>query len=262
MNGCAFHDKENHLNRERRNWTSSFPERVNPALVRPTIDHARTVGECNSPIGWGSPSRVPQELASQSQLGCLCATIEPRVHLPPHPSTGARHIVARARACRRVHIHTYVRRGGTCPHVRTSETNRTRAGVAPWRVFVHVYTLKRTVRSQEEKDEGEKGRKAERRLSRGTRGNETGDPCVARCRRRAASVRRRILTHARNTGVHTHGRTRPSKPHATTPSQSDVGSGPTIHPDDTLSLLHTDVSHGYATRLYGGPRRKGDTRWD
>jgi len=87
---------------------SSFPERVNPALVRPTIDHAQTVGECNSPIGWGSPSRVPQELGSQSQLGCLCATIEPRVYLPPHPSTSARHIVARARACRRVHIHTYV----------------------------------------------------------------------------------------------------------------------------------------------------------
>lgn len=256
MNRYTSHDGENYPSSERRNWTlvisGACKPGISPADDRPRancrrMQFAHRVGKpVEDPPG--ARLSVAARLSVRDDRAARLPASAPKHRRTPH---------CRARARVQTRTHTYVRRYVAVGRARTSVRARRIAPARGWHPGEFSCYVRGT--SGEEKDEGEKGRKAERRFSRGTKGNETGDPCVARRRRRAASIRRRILTHAQNTQAYP--RTYASKPHATTPSQSDVGSGPTIHPDGTLSLLRTDVSHGYATRLHGGPR-EGDTRWD
>lgn len=174
--------------------------------ISPTIDHAQTVGECNSPIGWGSPSRVLQELGSQSQLGCLCATIEPRVYLPPAQAQA--HVTlsrARARADTYTHTHarTYVRRGGTCPHVRA----RRIAGVAPWR---GLRTLRCAYVRKRKRTRGGKGAKGQRDDSLEERRETRPGTHASRDVDAVPRLYDGAYSHTRKTHRRTHGHTRSS----------------------------------------------------
>lgn len=100
--------RQNHLNRK-KNWTSSFPERVNPALVCPTIDHARTAGECNSAIGRGARRGFPRSSAfSRSSAVCARRT-SACVALRTQVQANVTFSRARARADTYTYIRTYAR---------------------------------------------------------------------------------------------------------------------------------------------------------
>lgn len=242
--------EENRLNRERRNWTSSFPERVNPALS-PADDRPRAnCRRMQFAHRVGKPVEAPPG-ACLSVAARLSVRDDRAARTPASALKHRRTSHCRARARVQTRIHTYIRTS-RCDGARTSVRAKRIAHARGW----HPGEFSCTYVRKKKRTRGKKGER-QRDDSLEERGGTRPGTHASRDVDAAPRLYDGAYLHRR-----THGRTRPSKPHATTPSQSDVGSGPTIHPGDTLSLLRTDVSHGYATRLYGGPRREGDTRWD